>query len=466
MSSSSWASKLETRLSALADSASKESIQTLAKWMGFNRKHGAALASTLGTALLNANPTRQWLYLQVAHEFLLLNIDNATKWERLSDFRTTIGETVIGPAVEAPLKQGEALHRIQDLLQEWDAKNVFGGPTLVAHFRKTLSKSSSTSNPPSAPPQETIESSKGTPPKSSEGVKAMDGSSNSSNQNTVEKQKDEISSMPDSAKPETIKSVVKSSDNDIIEDNGAIGDTVNDENDELKEIATKQLEIQPSSLLPTPNKQASVEDVEFDFESQGIPRGKVDAREFLEPCKAIATLQIARELRSDTALHYSSYFNTLSQDVQNICEEAKQQEEATGTAPEISEEEADALSLRISDDLLDLDLDEALQNVRTFREIVQKQSAAREQLIHLLIKSRCQFGSEEAAEAFYKLDDDAKLLEIRKGLLSDAMELEGLDFEEEQEKKATKNTKGDKLPPLSWYKPDSEPVAKKARTDQ
>jgi len=426
------------------------------------------LASTLGAELLNANPTRQWLYIQVAHEVLLLNIDNSTKWERLSDFRTTIGETVIGPAVEAPLKQGEALNRIQDLLQEWDTKNVFGGPTLVAHFRKTLSKSSSssTSNPPSAPTQDIMESSKGTPQKSSETVKAMDGTSNGSKQNTVEKETDKTIGMPEPAKPETIKSVVKSSENDVIEDNDAIGDTVNDANDELKEITTKKLEMQPSSLSSTPNKQTPVEDIKFDFESQGIPRGKVDAREFLEPCKAIATLQIARELRSDTALQYSSYFNTLPEDVENICEEAKQQEEATGAAPEISEEEADALSLRISDDLLDLDLDDALQNVETFREIVQKQSASRERLIHLLIKSRCQFGSEEAAEAFYKLDDDAKLLEQRKGLLSDAMELEGLDFEEEQEKKATKNTKGDNLPPLSWYKSASEPVAKKARTDQ
>jgi hypothetical protein len=45
--SSNWGPKLEKKLNALADSASKESIQTLANWIGFNRKHAAVIAQVL-----------------------------------------------------------------------------------------------------------------------------------------------------------------------------------------------------------------------------------------------------------------------------------------------------------------------------------------------------------------------------------------------------------------------------------
>ena len=107
-----------------------------------------------------------------------------------------------------------------------------------------------------------------------------------------------------------------------------------------------------------------------------------------------------------------------------------------------------------------MDLDEQLQNAQTFMEIVQNQRDARQRLIYLLIWSRCRFGANEAAEAFMKLDDQDKgisqQLRDRKRTLLDAMELEGLDFEEI--KKADDNKKKDKtkrkeqeLPPLTWY---------------
>lgn len=57
---SNWGKKLEKKLNGLADSASKESIQTLANWVAFNRKHATIIATVLtgslqGTRNINKN---------------------------------------------------------------------------------------------------------------------------------------------------------------------------------------------------------------------------------------------------------------------------------------------------------------------------------------------------------------------------------------------------------------------------
>jgi hypothetical protein len=118
----------------------------------------------------------------------------------------------------------------------------------------------------------------------------------------------------------------------------------------------------------------------------------------------------------------------------------------------------------LTDNVLDMDIDEALQNVETFRELVQKQHTAKQRLINLLLKSRCQFGSNEAAEAFYGLEDIKAKLQRRKDLLSDAMELEGLDIEEGDKAEGEDIIKS--LAPLTWYKSNYvEPEAKRAKIE-
>lgn len=103
--------------------------------------------------------------------------------------------------------------------------------------------------------------------------------------------------------------------------------------------------------------------------------------------------------------------------------------------------------------MLETDLDDQLQTIKTFQDIIRQQQAARQKLIYLLLKSRCQFGSQEAAEQFYQLKDISTKLRRKRQLLGDALELEGLDNELD-------HTDFEKplqdLSPLSWYTPSNE----------
>jgi replicative superfamily II helicase len=184
----------------------------------------------------------------------------------------------------------------------------------------------------------------------------------------------------------------------------------------------------------------------------------VEAREFLEPCKVIASFQIARDLRNDAAVQLSSRLSAIPEEVKEFCRDA----ETSGSTPEISEEQASKFAAMLGDDILDTDMDEALENCKTFMSIVEQQQQARKQLIHLLIQSRCQFGSDEAAEASYSLDAVLEKIKERKQLLADAMDLEGLDFEEDGANAADGAEIA--LEPLTWYK-SGEPDAKRARTE-
>jgi hypothetical protein len=138
--SSSWGKKFEKKLAALADGASKESIQTLANWVGFNRKHAPIIAQTLTNGLKAHanNESRQWLYWQIVHELLLLENSNPAKWHKLQDLRTALGETTIVSGIETIPNVSPQVH--DSLIKEWDEHNVFGGPTLVAQIRRLFSR--------------------------------------------------------------------------------------------------------------------------------------------------------------------------------------------------------------------------------------------------------------------------------------------------------------------------------------
>ena len=141
--STSWGNKLEQRLSpsSLADSASKESIQALAKWIGFNRKHAKVIADTLGGALQSKSnsDSRQWLYWQVIHEVLMLDA-GTQKWERLVELRSTIGEVAVIPSIEVLRASGSltTADKVESLIKQWDDNDVFGGPTLVSQIRRLM----------------------------------------------------------------------------------------------------------------------------------------------------------------------------------------------------------------------------------------------------------------------------------------------------------------------------------------
>jgi hypothetical protein len=137
---STWSSKLETRLSALADGASRESIQSLAQWIGFNRKHSKAFCTTLDSHLANNSAARQWLYFQIVNEVLLLEKENPAKWERLSETRIMMGESVLVPALQRSDKAMK--DKVAPLIDDWDKCSVFGTPTLVDQLRKIVSSES------------------------------------------------------------------------------------------------------------------------------------------------------------------------------------------------------------------------------------------------------------------------------------------------------------------------------------
>ena len=178
-------------------------------------------------------------------------------------------------------------------------------------------------------------------------------------------------------------------------------------------------------------------------------------------------MQIARDLRNDSAVQVSSLLKSLPDEIQTLCEEADLQVQETGKPYELPEKKARELSVKTSERLLEMDLDEQIQNVRTFIELVEKQQKARKRLIYLLVQSRCQFGANEAAEAFYSLEKIQVELQKRKETLLDAMALEGLDFEEEKQDKDKGKKKARELPPLTWYlnEKNGEPDAKRAKVE-
>jgi hypothetical protein len=71
--------------------------------------------------------------------------------------------------------------------------------------------------------------------------------------------------------------------------------------------------------------------------------------------------------------------------------------------PTLDEAKVEQYSVNLRSDILDLSVEEALDNIRSFREIVMKLKVARKKLFNLLVKSRCEFGSRQAAEAFFEL---------------------------------------------------------------
>jgi hypothetical protein len=158
--SSSWGKKLEKKLKALADTASKESIQTLANWIAFNRKHASTLVPVLINALQQSknNAKRQWLCWQLIHEVLVMERGNSNKWGKLSELRVALGEA-LQPAMES---LGSTMpDQLDKFLQEWEDHNVLEGPSLLSQIRRLYqNKNNQTetdiTKPKDIPPQSAI----------------------------------------------------------------------------------------------------------------------------------------------------------------------------------------------------------------------------------------------------------------------------------------------------------------------
>ena len=146
----------------------------------------------------------------------------------------------------------------------------------------------------------------------------------------------------------------------------------------------------------------------------------------------------------------------LPEDIIETCKDLK-----SGQLKELDTAMTNEFSIRIPSVLIDMDINEESSNLNMYQDIVQRQQKAREKLIYLLLKSRCQFGSTEAARDFYEIDNVAENLKKRKEKLSDALELEGLDTSviiNASTETTNKNSQQQEqeLAPLAWYKPDND----------
>lgn len=191
-------------------------------------------------------------------------------------------------------------------------------------------------------------------------------------------------------------------------------------------------------------------------------------------------------------MNLSSALSNIPPEVEEACNTmlTQQQQNPDETKQSITELLSDPESLsKIPDEVLDLDLQYARQSLQTYREAIRQQRKARLQCLQLLLASRCSFGSMEAARAFcgnggasdagddsndndggddanIDMDEVLEKLKKRKDILVDAMALEGLDVEEDEEEK--KSSKEDEsLKPLGWFPgqggEEQEPAAKKVK---
>lgn len=87
------------------------------------------------------------------------------------------------------------------------------------------------------------------------------------------------------------------------------------------------------------------------FTPQGVPERKVDINSLQMPFKTIANMQIARDLRSDTAMQLSSLLSSVPKEVMEACQVAIDDKSA-GNDGSVDIE----MIPNISDDVLDLDL--------------------------------------------------------------------------------------------------------------
>jgi hypothetical protein len=426
---SKWGEKLQGKLSALTEASSKESVQTLAMWIWFNRKHKDAFIATMREVLDLGDSSRNSILLSVLHEVFLLNLKQADKWETAVDLRLSLGESVVLPFAGSAF----ATSKIQASLALWDTHNVFSGPTLIRQIRDKLqaaSTPSKTVNPPQLDSNSADAAGVDQPEPQSEATALARPASEPTTEPVT-------ATAPEGATPENQQLPLK---------------VAIPESDSMPESATKKPRISRSGSIPPGTPRDAV--VAYNFEATGIEAAPIDAKDLVDPCRNIATLQIARDLQSEAAVNLSGLLQNLPQAVRAFIAESAEQDDAAATALELPESKAREYCALVSDTLLDLDLTEQLSNVQAYRDLVTRQQAARQQLLNALIASRCEFRADEVAAAYYAVDDSA--LKHRAQLLVDAMDLEGLEV---QPVTMVAAQSSDELPPLSWYNPEPPATA-------
>ncbi|KAL9181011.1 hypothetical protein ACHAXT_009816 [Thalassiosira profunda] len=484
------ARKLLQKLAALSSSASPDSLQTVAGWMVFNRKKAEGMGEGLVVAIDEAaasagddgGTARLMLLLRILHRALMANCPTAgaegdvDKWEKSAPLRVTLGEAAVEPlwkALAASFAKVDGAARekhaeeVRGMLEEWKERNVFGGPTVVDEYRRGWNRAlkgaeggggeGATKEAPTEAEAETAKAPETTAEKGDDGEKEASPDAASDGADKVE-EKAETATDAKEEKPETKEAV----------DATPTPSSAAAEDDASKASA-------PASKR---DSVASLPEVEVDFE--GVEEAKVEPSQFLDACKVIASIQIARDIGSDAAMNLSSALAGVPAEVEEACTKVLEQQKGAGKEGAPTDNVAELLSdpealSKLPDEVLDIDIPHARRSLQAYRESIRKQRQARLRCLQLLLASRCDFGSMEAARAFCGDGDEdgegkANMEEILDGLrkrkeaLVDALALEGLDVEEEDDKKKGGGEEG-ALETPDWFPGQAEgPAAKKLKT--
>ena len=177
--------------------------------------------------------------------------------------------------------------------------------------------------------------------------------------------------------------------------------------------------------------------------------------QILKPCQSIATTQIARDLRHDFIERVSSMLQSIPA---SIIEYAKQEQDSMKEDTKEEEEipiredglRGGPLLEAYPDDFLDLNMNDTLHTVEQYHNAVESQKEARSTCVSLLLSSHCKFGSEDAAKSLDEILAKLDVLKQTKTLLRDAMELEGIEMDEDVNEQK-EEIEYEPLEPLTWY---------------
>jgi len=447
-------------------------------------------ATTTEISNETAVAARLILLLRIVHQVLLSNCPtvaaaatagvegDADKWAKSSQLRSRLGEIAILPLWMALATSFQKLSKemqeqyqneVKGMMEEWREHNVFGGPTVWEEYKRGWGR---------ALKEVGDAGSRG------EGVESISAG-------VAEDATTITEPVVDDAKKELLVQVQQSTvskessqneENDnVIEDPVIEKRETQDESDVVVETVPVSLAVVEESgegKVARATKRDSVAsasvDVEVDFE--GVEEARVEPSQFLDACKVIASIQITRDLGSDSAMNLSSALSNITPQVEEACNTIlTQQQNGQDETPITELLPTDSLS-NLPDDLLNLDLKYAKKSLQTYKEAIRQQRKARLQCLQLLLQSRCSFGSMDAARAFcggegsdVNMDNVLDKLKKRKEILVDALALEGLDVEEDEEEKKMEKDE-EELKPLIWFsKVDSkgveeEPAAKKLKS--
>lgn len=380
-------------------------------------------------------------------------------WLQRKEIRESLGESVIRPGMEflidclkkeQPHQQQQrkemilqVREKVKNMLDIWEELDAFQSPTLLEEMKRLILKMDF----------EKDEQEEENVSDDVENLRQQKGNGNSRGDNNIENggmadvsfdvsqeeyyhdkdesddvnQDIEIDEKEEEDEEEMIGGSSNLQDSTMVEANNAKDDN------EHESPTTTTTTITATTTATTKKDAASaVAAVDtFDFENEGISQETVPVQDLVRACKAVATLQITRDMRNESSHNLTSILSGVPKDVLDACRLERDRQRADGISENVDFKQ---LGLNaIPDEVLDLDIARALANVKLHREIIQRQREFKKECIELLIKSRCNFGSMEAASLFYELEEVREKLNKRKALVLDAMELEGIESEAMEE---------------------------------